>query len=114
MKNKITDSYFVHDGVCTVIKNPSPLIHSLLNGISTRPFRKEKNNQFLYIHKDIGTMEEMKELFKDLEKENELNEKEKDAISKVLIDNLSNKNYMDIFSFLSSLFCYEKAWLFLS
>ena len=68
MKNRITDSYFVHDGVCTVVKNPSPLIHSLLNGISTRPFQKKKDNLFLYIHRDIGTMEEMEQLFLNLEK----------------------------------------------
>jgi len=101
MKNKIIDSLFRAKGIYTVIENPSPLVHSLLNGISIYP-PENLIGSIAYHHKDIGTIEEMNQLFKDLESENELNEKEKDAISKVLIDNLSNKNYMDIFSFLSS------------
>jgi hypothetical protein len=101
MKNKIIDSLFRSKGIYTIIENPSSLVHSLLNGISIYP-PENLIGSIAYYHKDIGTIEEMNQLFKDLESENELNEKEKDAISKVLIDNLSNKKYMDIFSFLSS------------
>ena len=66
MKNKIIDCYFVHDGVCTIIKNPSPLIQTLLSGISVRPSLGNKK-ETVYVHKDIGTMEEMQILFQKLE-----------------------------------------------
>lgn len=101
MKNKITLSVFRSKGIYTVIENPSPLVHVLLNGISIQP-PENLIGSIAYYHKDIGTIEEMIQLFTNLESEKELNEKEKNSISKVLIDNFSKKKYMDISSFLSS------------
>jgi hypothetical protein len=66
MKNKITECYFVHDGICTIIQNPSPLIQTLMSGICVRPFRV-KGKEAVYVHKDIGTQEEMEQLFQKLE-----------------------------------------------
>lgn len=101
MKNKITSSVFRSKGIYTVVENPSSLVHVLLNGISIEP-PENLIDSIAYYHKDIGTIEDMNQLFINLESEKELNEKEKNSISKVLIDNFSKKKYMDISSFLSS------------
>ena len=68
MKNKITSSVFGSKGIHTVVENPSTLVHVLLNGISIQP-PENLIDSIAYYHKDIGTIEDMNQLFINLEKE---------------------------------------------
>jgi len=66
MKNKITSSIFRSKGIFSVIENPSPLIHTLMSGISVEK-PETLFDSVSYYHKDIGTQEEMEQLFQKLE-----------------------------------------------
>lgn len=67
MKNQIVSSYFERGNKCrTLISNPSARVFCLMEGISTR-VKEFPNNDWQFIHSDIGTMEDMQALFLSLD-----------------------------------------------
>lgn len=65
--NKIISSYFVRNGVYTVMENPSPRARVLMENISFSVKEIDEGKLFAYTHIDIGTCESLETLFAALE-----------------------------------------------
>lgn len=66
--NKIISSRFTHGGkIITVIASPSPRVLCLMARISDTVNSLSFESEYAFTHRDIGTMEEMADLFTALD-----------------------------------------------
>lgn len=66
--NKIISSYFrANNMIRTEIENPSPRVMALMLNISTNCESSMVGRNWAFVHRDLGTVEDMQKLFSALD-----------------------------------------------